>query len=125
MEERTFLDEGGVKVTNARVLVGSQTYAMSGVTSVKHAMKPAKRTVPVVCFLVAAATLYFNHQDMGAILFAVAAAVVGVLAWVAVKDEHFVILHSSSGESKAVTHTDSGFIHRVIRAINDSIISRG
>ncbi|MGF6776149.1 DUF6232 family protein [Paraburkholderia sp. GAS334] len=125
MEERTFLDEGGVKVTNARVLVGSQTYAMSGVTSVKHAVEPASRTVPVVCFLVAVATLYFDHQDTNPILFAIAVAVVGILLWVLVKDKHFVILHSSSGESRAVTHTDRGFIHRVIQAINNSIISRG
>jgi hypothetical protein len=35
MAERTFLDEGGVTVTNARFVVPVQTYAMSGITSVK------------------------------------------------------------------------------------------
>jgi hypothetical protein len=125
VEERTFLDEGGVKVTNARVLVGSQTYAMSGVTSVKHAVEPAKRGFSILCLLGAAGTLYYDHQDANPIMIAVAAAAVGILAWVLVKDKHFVILHSSSGESRAVTHTDRGFINRVIQAINNAIISRG
>ncbi len=35
MEEKIFLNEGGVIVTSARFVVPSQTYAMSGVTSVK------------------------------------------------------------------------------------------
>lgn len=35
MAEKTFLDEGGVTVTNARFVVPAQTYAMSEITSVK------------------------------------------------------------------------------------------
>ncbi|MGF6994648.1 DUF6232 family protein [Paraburkholderia sp. GAS32] len=125
MEERIFLDEAGVKVTNARVLVGSQTYAMSGVTSVRHAKKPANRTFQVLCFIVAAGTLYFDHQNSQAVFFAIGAVVVGILTWVLLKDKHFVILHSSSGESRAVEHTDRGFINRVIGSINEAIVSRG
>jgi hypothetical protein len=125
MEERVFLDEGGVKVTNARVLVGSQTYAMSGVTSVKHAMKAADRKFAILCLILAAGTLYFKHDSSQAIFFAIGAAVLGILMWVLIKNKHFVVLHSSSGESRAVEHTDRGFINRVIGSINEAIVSRG
>lgn len=33
--ERTFFDRGNVTVTDSRFIVGSQTYAMRGITSVK------------------------------------------------------------------------------------------
>jgi hypothetical protein len=125
MEERTFLHEGGVKVTNARVLVGSQTYAMSGVTSVKHSMEAAKRGFSLICFLIGAGTLYYDHRDTNPILIGAVAIVIGIVAWILKKDKHFVILHSSSGESRAVMHTDRGFINRVIQAINNAIVSRG
>lgn len=35
MEEKSFYNEGGVSVSNSRFIAGGQTYAMSGVTSVK------------------------------------------------------------------------------------------
>jgi len=31
----------------------------------------------------------------------------------------------ASGESRAITHTDRGFIDRVIHAINSAIVARG
>lgn len=34
MSEKVFLDEGEVKVTQARFIVPAQTYAMAGITSV-------------------------------------------------------------------------------------------
>ena len=35
VQETTFFEQGNVKVTNARFIVPSQTYAMSDITSVK------------------------------------------------------------------------------------------
>ena len=35
MEETTFFNEGGLTVTNSRFVVPGQTYAMSGVTSIR------------------------------------------------------------------------------------------
>ena len=43
MAEQTFLNESGVTVTNTRFIVPAQTYAMSGITSVKSLRRDPKR----------------------------------------------------------------------------------
>ena len=39
-DETVFLDEGSVKVTNARIVIGGQTYAVANVTSVAAVRVP-------------------------------------------------------------------------------------
>ena len=48
MAEQTFLNEGGVTVTNTRFIVPAQTYAMSGITSVKSLRRDPKRMGPII-----------------------------------------------------------------------------
>lgn len=43
VEDRVFLREGSVTVTKTRFIVPSQTYAMSGITSVSSTMEAPKR----------------------------------------------------------------------------------
>lgn len=42
MEERIFLKESGVVVSNARFIVPAQTFAMAGITSVTFAKCPSE-----------------------------------------------------------------------------------
>jgi hypothetical protein len=58
MQEITFFEQGNVKVSNARFIVGYQTYAMNGVTSVKSHSTPPSRTSGVVAFLIGLAILF-------------------------------------------------------------------
>ncbi|SMG12479.1 DUF6232 family protein [Paraburkholderia susongensis] len=122
MDERIFLEEGGVKVTSARFIVPAQTYAMSGITSVKSKIEPAKRGGPIVVGVVGLCAMFAGLAGVviGAILIALA-----VLWWRAQKGEYHVLLHSSSGEAKALSSKDESFIGRVVAALNDSIVARG
>ena len=52
VQETTFFEQGNVKVTNARFIVPSQTYAMSGITSVKFYTEKPSLVGPVVAFLI-------------------------------------------------------------------------
>ncbi|MCL6485541.1 MAG: hypothetical protein I4O49_15470, partial [Janthinobacterium lividum] len=52
MEERTFFEQGDVKVTNARFVSGGQTYAMSNVTSVKPFEKKPPRALAIIIALI-------------------------------------------------------------------------
>ena len=48
MEETSFFNEGGVSVSNARFIADNQTYAMSGITSVKQFRQDPSRKVPII-----------------------------------------------------------------------------
>lgn len=43
MDERVFLEENNIAVTNARFVVSGQTYAMSGIISVESSSPPSVR----------------------------------------------------------------------------------
>lgn len=124
MDERTFLNEAGVRITSSRFITPAQTYAMSGVTSVKQQIKKANRVPGILLAIVGLIVFFSSHgasgKLVGAIMF-----LAGVALAVVVKDLHYVVIHSASGESRATESKDVGFIVRVIGALNDSIIARG
>lgn len=123
--EHTFLSEGNVQVTNARLVCNGQTYAMAGVTSVRTAVEPASSFGTVlaiiggVIFLIGAG----NSSAAGAI-WGVGILVCGILIQRTLKAKHHLVLHSSSGEVRAISSTDGAFIARILAAINDAIVSR-
>jgi hypothetical protein len=47
MEEKTFLDEGGIKVTNTRLIFASQTFPVTNISSVST-FKIQKRFWPKI-----------------------------------------------------------------------------
>lgn len=119
MEEKTFLTEGGVTVTNARFIVPSQIYAMSGITSVKNSMETPKRAYPIVCGIVGL-ILLASVPLVGIVLIAIA-----VIWWVGQKAQYHVLLTTAGGEMKALSSTNKDFISNVIKALNDAIVARG
>ena len=125
LAERTFFSEGDVLVTNARLVSNGQTYAIAGVTSVKAIVEPAKST-GVGWAIVGAALLLvalLNAWVLGIVLGAVVV-VAGILVAKSQKATHHLILHSSSGEVRAISSLDGDFIARILVAVNNAIISR-
>ncbi len=122
MEEKTFLNEGGVTVTNARFIVPSQTYAMSGVTSVKSFEEQPSRTGPIVLIIVGVLCFLGGGQAIVIGLLFIAG---GIAWWMLEKATFHVLLSSASGEAKALSSKDRGWIGRVVGALNDSIVHRG
>ena len=77
MEEKTFLSEGGITVTNARFIVPAQTYAMSGVTSVKSFEETPSRKGPILLILIGVLAMLAGKDGIVvAILF-----LAGGIAW--------------------------------------------
>ena len=122
MEERNFFNEGGVSVTNARFIAQGQTYAMSGVTSVKTFRKDPSRVGPIILGVVGLACLAGggSASAFGIVLILVAGAL-----FVLMKPEFSVLLSSASGEAKALSSKDGDFIGKVVSALNDAIVHRG
>lgn len=119
-QEKTFFEHGEVKVTNARFIVPSQTYAMSGITSVRFFTERPALLWPIIAFLLALLLLAGdgNIWSVGIAL------TVGVLLLFR-KATHHVVLSSASGETRALNSKNKDFIANVINALNKAIISRG
>ena len=119
MDEKTFFEYEDVKVTNARFISGSQTYAMSNVTSVKAFEKKPKRlggiavliiglsvavNAPLVGFLIVAAAGYYLYQQ---------------------KTVFHVMLATASGEVSALKTNQREYLDKVVDALNQAIVYRG
>jgi len=121
MQEQEFFNHGHVRVTNARFMVNGQTYAMNGVTSVKHGKKDPARGWPIFLLLLGAGMLLAPNLRM----FGFPILIIAALWLFAQSTEHTVLLSSASGESKALTSTNEAHIRQIIEALNQAIIHRG
>lgn len=126
MAEETFLNEGGVQVTNARFVVPGQTYALSGVTSVSIHEKKPKRIGPIFLFIIGFFCLMGGLSgSSGAFVAALVFIGLGVLWWISNSTKYAVRLMTASGESDALPSKDGAFIKRIVEALNNAIIHRG
>ncbi len=124
--ETTFFQSGEITVTNARLMVGAQTFAMRGITSVQGVETQASYTGAALLILVGVALA------IGGFASAIGLAVVGVLLaaggiWLCFRQKptYAVVLRTAGGEVTAYQSKDRDYISQVIQALNDSIISHG
>lgn len=119
-QEQSFFDHGGVKVTNARFIVPSQTYAMSGITSVKFFTEKASWLWPVVSFLIAVIAFGGNGN-----IWSVGIPLVAGILLLQRKPTYHIVLSSASGETRALNNKNKEFIESVISSLNQAIVARG
>lgn len=122
MSEQTFLSENGITISNARFITPGQTYAMSGVTSVKSLRKNPSRKAPIILGIIGLIAMVAG--DTG-IIVGVLLIAASIAWWVLNKATFTVVLSSASGEAQAYTSKDSQFITRVVNALNEAIVARG
>lgn len=122
MEETTFFNEGGLTVTNSRFVVPGQTYAMSGVTSIRTEECPPSRKWPSIITGLGA-LLVLGGKDT--IIAAIILIAIGVVWWRSQKTTYNIFLSSASGETDAFNSTDEEYVGNLVGALNDAIISRG
>jgi hypothetical protein len=125
-DETTFFQSGDITVTNARFIVGAQTFAMRGVTSVQGVETPASYGGPIfiVIFGLVLALVGFS----GSIFIAVVGILLiaaGVAIAIRRKATFAVVLRTAGGEITAYQSLDRAYISKIIQALNDSIISHG
>jgi plastocyanin domain-containing protein len=113
MAEQVFFERGDIKVTSARVVFGSQTFTLSGVTSVRSLEVKPNRKGPIVLMIVG----LFCTAGLGTIA--------GIIWWFLQKTEYAVMFASASGETQAYTNQDPKIVAEIVNAINDAIVHRG
>lgn len=119
MEEKIFLEEGGVKVTNTRFITFGKTQALGGITSVSTLVRNPKRMGPIVVAIIGMALVAMSPL----IGFAIIA--LGVVWFILQKKVYIIHLESASGASDALESKDQDYIFRVADALNAAIIARG
>ncbi|WP_284277602.1 DUF6232 family protein [Mesorhizobium huakuii] len=124
MEEFIYKKDN-VSVTKSRFMVGSQTYAMSGITSVKSFEKKPQRGGLIVLAVVGVVILFAGHGTAGPLMVGGILTAIAILALVKQKASYSVLLATSSGETKALESTDGQLITSVVSALNESIVQRG
>lgn len=123
--ETTYFSNGRVTVTNARFVVDDETYAMSGITSVKLGVRKPNRIWPAALILVSffALTRDVNLATLS-IIHWLMVLLPGVI-WLALQRTHYTVtLASASGENRALTSKIQPFVREVVAAINQVIILR-
>jgi hypothetical protein len=123
MEEKTFFSQQDVIVTNARFMAGGQTFAMSGITSVKHLRNEPSRLLSWAFGIVGVFCLLSRTE--GGVVFALIFLAIAAVIWRSQKPTFSVVLNTASGEMKAYTSADKDQIARVVSALNESIVHRG
>jgi hypothetical protein len=114
--ETTFFDSDDIAVTNARFVVGAQTFAMRGITSVKGVEFPRSYTGPAVLILpgVVAAIASATTGGLVAALFGALAVLLlaGGIWWAFWrKPTYAVVLRTAGGEVTAYQSADRA--HRI------------
>src|SRR5690349_14590431 len=104
-EERSFFEHGDVKVTNARFMVGSETFAMSNITSVKASEKEPSRVGPILFIVVGVICLANSAIAAGIVI-----AGIGAAWWAAEKSMYHVLLTTAGGETSALRSKQREYI---------------
>ncbi|MEX8498939.1 DUF6232 family protein [Leptothrix ochracea] len=118
--EQVFLSENGVRITNIRFIVDSQTFAMSGITSVKPAEQKPSRVGPASLIGLGIFLMATTEPKFGGFFVAIGA------VWAALqKSTYHVALQTASGEAKALISKDPAWVQKVVFALNEAIIHRG
>ena len=126
-EERVFFQETEITVTNARFVVGSQTFAMRNITSVRAEKVEAKLEHPGYLMLVGVVIALIGFFGAGIPVGVIGIAMLaGGIYWAWNQDGTFaVVLTTSAGEVSAYQSNDRQLIAGIVKALNDSIVARG
>jgi hypothetical protein len=134
-DERVFLHNSGIYVSNTRVVLHGTTYATANITSVAKRFTPASTGCATLLIVGGGVTLLFalalfgSSGDQGAsvvmLLFAMGVIAGGIVWLRSLKPTFHVFLASASAERQSLSSQDEALIDRVTSAISDAIIYRG
>ena len=127
MEEKTFFEQGGIKVTNARFISGGQTFSMNNVTSIKTSARAPKRFWPILAVIFGALMALSGVMASNVMMGLLGAALAGWGAYTRwrAQTEYDLLLTTAAGEASALSTRDKALLDRIVAALNDAIVARG
>jgi len=128
-QETVYFQESGVTVTNARAILGNETYVVANITSVSAFETGPNRAIPLIIALVGliiglcSFSIGFRFS-LGVIVGILIIAVAGYVFFTA-KPSYVVRIKSASGEADAYMSKDKTLVERIATALNTAIVRRG
>ena len=128
--EQTIYHDNAVAVTTARVMIGSATYPLRNIASVKMTFTSPKVLGPVLMllggvFVLLLTTIPFdprNYEPIPGIAMGVSIIFAGVVWMLCLKTQYHVDLSTSGGQIHLVTSQNKAYIEKVVVSINDAIV---
>jgi uncharacterized membrane protein len=125
--ETKIFEAPGVLITNARCVLANTTYATANISSVRIGLKDD--SFPLILLgvvLVIAAIIAFANGSDGIVLGIVLVVISAALFYAATKAKtYYVVMHTNSGEIRAISSKYYNFIQEIVDGINNAIIHRG
>ena len=133
MNEMTILQEGLVRITNRRTLIGTQSYSMSDIKSVTIARR-AKNTRPIWLLLPGVLLLLWSIIDQTGYYreffnWGIVLSILSLTLLVMAKPSYVIRIRSNAGFRDILGSTDLSYIQRIVAAMNQgmtgSVLSTG
>lgn len=132
-EERSFLNDDGVYVSNTRVVIQGTAYATANITSVRKLMTPAKNGCAIVMVIFGAlgavggltTALGVSDGEWTPFIMSAVLLIAGIAWFRSLRPSYSVMLATAGGERQGLTSKDEGVVDRVTAAIADAIVHRG
>ena len=121
MEEKTFYQNGVVRVTQSRFIVGDQTFALRNISSVQVGLIGPNRTLYGIVVLIGALSLLAEQTR----LFGGIVLVIAVIYIFTVKSGFSVRITIHSGETDCLLSKDKKFVEAIVNALNSAIVEIG
>jgi len=107
--ERIFFQSGDIKVTQASLVVGVQTYALHSLSSIGGVSIRPNRKWPIILMVGGIFSLFITT-------------IIGIVWWLCQKcPQYSVVLSSSSGNQTAFTSTDPKLVADIVAAVGTAI----
>jgi hypothetical protein len=125
-EELIFFHSENIAVTNARFIVGAQTFAMRGITSVEGVETPVSYSGAAALGLVGL-VMFMNLFNGGIFIGVMGLLIIAAAIWLIKqkKPTYAVVLRTAGGEVTAYQSADRKHIAQIIQALNQAMISHG
>ena len=128
INEVTFLEEGKVKITNLRAIIGTKTYTMADITSVAREKRKVGDTVSFWWWVSGALFIIISAVDLAYLW---CFDIIGLMFFLGAlgkardaKTVYIVKIGSSTGETKVLEAHDRKYIKRIVNAMNEAIVRR-
>ena len=121
MEEKIFYQNGDVRVTQSRFIVGDKTFALRNISSVQVGSIGPNRTLYSIVVLIGALSLLAEQAR----LFGAIVLIIAVIYIFIAKSGYSVRITINSGETDCLFSKDKKYVETIVNALNNAIVEIG
>ena len=126
--EKTFLQEGMVRITDRRTLIGTDTYPVAEITSVSVARRARTKRYLWFLFLGFLLILWGEYDQTGYYRvfynWGMILSIVGLALTVLAKPSYVIQIRNGSSVHSILGSTDRRFVQRIVGAMNQAIAGK-